>query len=243
VSNTRGVLDAAIPLPRVDADTSMTLQLLGAWRLVGAPAASALIGENSRKLLAMLGLRGPLSRQQIAGTIWPEIGDEAASARLRTLLWRVRPAGALLDEHDGALRLGASVQVDVDTMRAAARMVEILDPPGVSVAVFAADLLPGWYDDWLVIDRERIRQARLHALETLSARRTSQGRYAEALDAALLAVGAEPLRETAHRAVISAHLAEGNTAEAIRQFEACRALLASELGVQPTAALAALVAR
>jgi len=74
----------------------------------------------------------------------------------------------------------------------------------------------------------------LHALDTLCERLTTGGRLEEALEAGLCAVAAEPLRESAHRAVVRVHLEEGNTAEAIRQYRLCRRLLKEQLGVEPS---------
>jgi DNA-binding SARP family transcriptional activator len=53
----------------------------------------------------------------------------------------------------------------------------------------------------------------------------------------------EPLRESAHRALVRVHLAQGNVAEAVRAYESFRALLAADLGVEPTAQMDALVCR
>ena len=99
--------------------------------------------------------------------------------------------------------------------------------------MLAGDVLPDWYDDWIVIQRERFRQARLHALRL---RRTlvHRGRYESAIDVGLAAVAGEPLRESAHRAVILVHLAEGNRSEALRQYELCRRLLKEQLGLEPS---------
>jgi DNA-binding SARP family transcriptional activator len=105
------------------------------------------------------------------------------------------------------------------------------------------DLLPDWYDDWLVDEREGVRQLRLHALEVLTERLSTSGRHVEAIQAALAAVRLEPLRETAHAALIRAHLAEGNRSEALRQFSRCRDALAAELAVEPSESLRKLVAR
>jgi DNA-binding SARP family transcriptional activator len=96
------------------------------------------------------------------------------------------------------------------------------------------DLLPGWYDDWVLIEAEDWRQLRLHALEALAARLTAAGRWGEAAHAASAAVRAEPLRESAHAALIQVHLAEGNQSEAVREFTRYRALLHAELGLEPT---------
>ena len=102
------------------------------------------------------------------------------------------------------------------------------------------DLLPGWYDDWALVERERVRQRLLHALEALSCQLARAGRCAEAVEAAMMAVTAEPLRESAQRVLIQAHLAEGNWVEGRRTFEAYRDVLDRELGVQPDPELAAM---
>jgi DNA-binding SARP family transcriptional activator len=107
----------------------------------------------------------------------------------------------------------------------------------------ALDLLPGCYDDWAIIERERMRQRMLHALEALSRALTTKGRYGEAVEAALTAIVAEPLRESAQRALLEAHLAESNLIEARRDFLAYRNLVRRELGVEPSVELAALVRR
>jgi DNA-binding SARP family transcriptional activator len=105
------------------------------------------------------------------------------------------------------------------------------------------DLLPGWYDDWVLLERERLRQLRMHALEAVARRLGEAGRYGDALQAAYAAMRAEPLRESAHRIVIRLHLAEGNVCEARRAYEQFRVLLADELGVQPSEQMARLVRR
>jgi DNA-binding SARP family transcriptional activator len=99
----------------------------------------------------------------------------------------------------------------------------------------AGELLPDWYDDWVVIERERFRQARLHALEALCYGLARRGRYDKAIELGLTAVADEPLRESAHRAVMRAHLAEGNRVEALRQYQLCRRFLRERLGFEPSA--------
>jgi DNA-binding SARP family transcriptional activator len=118
--------------------------------------------------------------------------------------------------------LDRSVRCDDDDLSAEAR------------SRLSCDLLPACYDDWVLVECERFHQLRLHALEALCERLTAARRYGEAIDAGLGAVRAEPLRESAHRALINAHLAEGNQAEAGRQYELYRGILRDELGIEPT---------
>lgn len=102
-----------------------------------------------------------------------------------------------------------------------------------AVATLTGELLPGWYDEWVLLERERLRNQQLHALEELSARLSGAGRHTSAVDAALAALAADPLRETAHRALIEAHLAEGNQGEAIRRWRSYRSLIRDRLRLDP----------
>ena len=103
------------------------------------------------------------------------------------------------------------------------------------------DLLPGWYDDWVLLERERLRQLRLHMLEHVARSYLEAGQHDEALQAALEAMGAEPLRETPHRLIVQIHLAEGNAYEALHTFYAYRDLVLRELQLEPSAAMSALL--
>ncbi|MFI6449542.1 BTAD domain-containing putative transcriptional regulator [Kitasatospora sp. NPDC050543] len=200
---------------------------------------------NSQRLIALLGLRESTTRGQAGGILWPEVSEQQAGGRLRTTLWRIQRTGWAIVECRGQLALAPGIEVDVRTWLRSARSV--LDDPGAAdLAQLAAvrpvgDLLPGWYEDWVLVERERLRQLQLHTLETASGRLLKEGRHADALESGMRAVQLEPTRESAHRAVIRVHLAEGNLGEAVRQFEACRAVLRSELGVGPSPLLQALL--
>jgi len=158
---------------------------------------------------------------------------------LRNAVWKANAAADGLVEGDaGTIRLSENVDVDVAVLQTAARdLLERSHPLDASVSphIFAEEMLLGWDDDWALFERERIKQLCLHALEALSLHQLEAGSPAAAIDAALLAVRLEPLRESAHRAISRAHLAEGNIAQAVRQFERYGALLHRELGLLPSA--------
>lgn len=218
------------------------LTLLGQWRLTSTPdLPKGGVTLDARRLLTLLALHGSSTRVEIRRLLWPEACDATSASRLRNGLWRLAKARpALLNESGGSIGLTTDVSVDVDLLFSAAAAVDE-GLRGVAPGVFEADLLPGWDEDWLVVDRERVRQARLHALERLSAWHLQAERYAAALDAALAALHADPLRESAHRSVIGVHLAEDNLCAAIRQYEQCRTLLWTELEVAPSRALRSLM--
>jgi DNA-binding SARP family transcriptional activator len=201
------------------------------------------LAPTAERVLAFLALaRRPVRRHQLAGTLWPDVTDHQALARLRSVLWKVPvPQRAALVETDPAT---------VALHRDAAVDLYDLDPgPDVGGPaprhddgpIPRGELLPGWSEEWVLVERERHRQLRLHALEDLSARACRAGRFGDALQAGLDAMAQEPLRESAHRRVIEAHLAEGNSAEALAQYEVFRTLLRDELGLPPSPAIRTLV--
>jgi len=222
----------------------MRLTLLGGFGLLKG-AEEVVLPLSAQRLVALLALRGrPLSRAYMAGVLWTEYSVKRSMAVLRTALWRANHAGVPVISTLGMrLHLAAGVEVDVRTLLEGggaapgdpARAADVIARS--SWLDLSLDLLPDWYDDWLIDDRESVRQLRLHALENLAGGLSRQGRHAEAIQAALAAVRLEPLRETAHAALIKAHLAEGNRSEALRQFCRCRELLAAELGVAPSEAI------
>lgn len=222
----------------------MRLTLLGGFGLMKG-AEEVGLPLSAQRLVALLALRGrPLSRGCLAGVLWSEYSVKRSMADLRTALWRANHAGVPVVSTLGMrLHLAAEVEVDVRMLLefscaapgSPARAPDVV--AGSSWLDLSLELLPDWYDDWLIDDRESIRQLRLHALENLVGDLSQQGRHAEAIQAALTAVRLEPLRETAHAALIRAHLAEGNRSEALRQFARFRELLAAELGVEPSQAI------
>jgi DNA-binding SARP family transcriptional activator len=200
------------------------------------------VPEGSKQLLAFVALRRRrVERRQAAGTLWPYSDEERAAGNLRSALWRLRRAGInVLAADKWSLALNGDVLVDLHlTEQWATRLIEGRvagdDDLALSPSVAdALDLLPGFYDDWVLMERERIRQRILHALEALSERLATAGRFADAIEAAILATSAEPLRESAQRALIKAHVAEGNLTEARRSYRAYHDLLRRELGVAPS---------
>ena len=87
-----------------------------------------------------------------------------------------------------------------------------------------------------------MRQLRLRTLEALARGALDNDRPGAALTIALAAVGIDPLRESARRIVIAAHLAEGNSADALRHYDQYRDLLWDEIGLQPSRYLQSVIA-
>ena len=221
------------------------LRLLGGFSLFAGDAAVRL-PPSAERLLAFLALHDrALLRPYVAGSLWPETTEQHAGGDLRSVLWKLnRCRQALVDIEGGRLELAPFVLVDYPQAIAIARRLldgTALRPGDLDCDSLAEDLLPDWNDEWVAAKRDQFRQLRLHALDKLSERLTGLGRFAQAVEAGLAAVACEPLRESAHRSVIKAHLAEGNVGEAILQYRALDRLLAHELHVRASKETAMLI--
>lgn len=223
------------------------LCLLGGFELT-ANAQALEIPTSAQRVVAFLALHDrSLSRSFVAATCWPDVSEKRALASLRSTLWRLHRLGlTLVSASVDHVWLDPRVQVDYREVTGVARA--ILGSSGAAgsdeLKLLHLDgaLLPDCYEEWVIFERERLLQLRLHALERLSERLVAVGMFAEAVEAALAAVAGEPLRESAHRALIGVYLAEGNTVSAIRQYERYETLLSEELQLTPSSLMKELLA-
>jgi SARP family transcriptional regulator, regulator of embCAB operon len=233
-------------LPGADGD--FLVVLLGGFGLFWGNALLN-VPRASQRLVAFLALHGGMVRRTaVAGSLWPDASEHHAHCNLRQALARLpRTARKALAASRLELGLAEGVTVDIRRTRALAR--RLLDPAvtpeqselGAAIGVLSAELLPDWYDDWVLLEAEEWRQLRLHALEALAGHLAAAGRCGEAAGAACAAVRADPLRESARASLIQVHLAEGNQSEAMREFARYQALLRVDLGLEPTLRLRHLI--
>jgi DNA-binding SARP family transcriptional activator len=218
------------------------LQLLGAFELrIGGRAVP--LPPTAQRVLAFVALPDhPLSRAFVGGALWPSGSEERAAASLRTAVWRLQRADPQLLEADTRrLVLAAQVRVDYRERSALARRALKESVDDVDALCRCGELLPDWYDEWLEIERESFRLLRVSALEHLAERLAHRGDYGGAAEAGLAAVASDPLRDTAHRALIRVFLAEGNAFEALRRYRQWRALSLRHIGAEPSDQTAQLV--
>jgi DNA-binding SARP family transcriptional activator len=221
----------------------ISLRVLGTFDLsVGGH--SIPLGTTSQRMLTLIALNsGHLPRSPAAGILWPEHRGTRAAANLRSALWRLHQCCTdLVDASYHDLRLAPGVTVDLQHV---SRVVHTLLDPAAQLnsdelrdamrTNLYDDIAPDiGLDDWLVAERERFCQLRVHALEALAHRLITVGWHGAAVEAALGAVRADPFRESAYHLLITAHLAEGSRFEAHRHHTTYRTLLRTELGLTPS---------
>lgn len=222
----------------------LSISLLGSFELRDRNQAVTL-PVSAQRLVALLAVeRRPMTRSNVAGLLWPDKTDTRAAANLRSALWRLNNCvEGLIDADGGHLAIDEQVLIDIDQFVIDHKPDS--DFPTVSTTTASilafppsnAELLVDWDDEWVAIERERIRQLALRALENASVELRELGLFSEAYEAGAAAVRLAPLRESAHRAVIEVHLAEGNYAEAVRQYHAFQAIIFDAFGVDPSDSL------
>ena len=163
------------------------LRLLGFWQL-GLHGQIVNVGSRQQRLIAALALLGARPRHVLAGVLWPESSEEQAATSLRAVLFRIsHDLPQLLADSRDPVALNVGVRTDLDRVR---RLIDDISHPGSEPAHDAfeilrtAELLPGWYDDWVLFEQERLQQQRLTALESLAMHYLAQGDHIRALEAA-----------------------------------------------------------
>jgi DNA-binding SARP family transcriptional activator len=211
----------------------------------GEPAGLPL---TAQRVVAFLALQQrPLQRAYVAAKLWLDTTEERAAGSLRSAVWRVHQSEIpLVCTLDTRLVLDPGVRVDIAEALATARLLlddgAEVDLGAVDLSALKGEILPDWYDDWLMMERETHRQLRMHALEAMAVRLGAAKRFGEAIDAAMAAIAGEPLRESAHRTLCRVYLAEGNATEALRHATLYRDLLWRQLQLRPSLQFDELVA-
>lgn len=213
------------------------LSLLGTWTLHHEGVAVLATGSEQR-LVVLLALRRRQRRPYLAGMLWPDVGEKQALTRLRNTLCSLRRrCPRLLEVTEDAVALRPAVRVDLEDLEGlardllAGRLPEGPDPAAACARLVACDeLLLGWYDDWILRERDRFNELRIRALEVCVEVLLGLDRLGGASEAAIAAINLDPLRESSHRALMRVYLAEGNPVLAARQVERYREILRVELG-------------
>ena len=222
-------------MPRLD------VQVLGFPRLtLDGCSIDLSLRKGAALLVHLADARGPVGREALAGLLWPDADGEAARARLRRTLHRVRSAlgiEAIVADRT-SVRFAAELDLRVD-----AHAFEAAGDDGdfdAAAQHYRGDFMEGFaldgcaaFEEWAFFRREALRSRLAQVLERLFEDKSAQDDHRAAAVAATRLVGLNPLCERAHQHVIRAHLQAGDRASAERQYEICVRLLADELGVGP----------
>ena len=222
------------------------LQLVSSFRLVSAGAVIRLPYSLERVVAYLAIAHGPVGRSRLAGALWPDVPERRASGALRSALWRLHRVCGVIERDERVLALDSNVVVDLSDL--ADLTLALIHRSGPEVLgrlpelVDGAEILPGWDEEWLVVERERYRLLRLRALEQAGEAFLAANDPARAMEASLASISTEPYRESAHRLLVRVHLAEGNLSEALRAYDVYRRIVEEDLGIRPSSDMEQLIA-
>ncbi len=203
-------------------------------------------------------------RDVLADVFWGDRNQERGRSCLKTALWRLRsvlepegtpPGTYLLTNPNGDIGFNWQSHhwLDVTTFEQATRRALIQPIEGMpledartleaAVSLYVGELLEGFYDDWALRERERLRQVYLNSLAHLLRFYRRQGAYEKALENGRKILDLDPLREEIHREMMQLYVESGQRVLAIRQYEICCDLLDTELGILPMEETQALCAQ
>lgn len=233
----------------------LSLHLFGIPRLLRGGRTVEMPLKRGWGLLAYLAVTArPQPRETLAVLLWPEADGAEGRARLRRTLHRVTRAvdAPLVIAAGDTLRLNPDLGLRVDVQRYRAHVEASTAAEGApsrdrdaltqAAALYRADFLEGFaipdsdaFEEWQFFQAEDLRRSLARVLARLARRCLEVGEHGAALDYAGRLLTIDPLHEPSHRLLMTVYAAAGEPTEAARQFQACRALLAAELGVEPEA--------
>jgi DNA-binding SARP family transcriptional activator len=224
----------------------LQVRLLGQFD-VRADGKRVLIQRRAgQSLLAYLILTAgtPHRREQLAGLFWPDMLDETARRNLRQELWRIRKAISsqapspaeyfLAEEIAITFNPQSEYWLDAAQLEQTTAADDPLNDLMNKLAVYQGELLPGFYEDWGLLERERIAALFEAKMQQLTERLIQEQRWGSCQEWAerWLALGQAP--EPAYRALMLAFNAMGDRGKVVATFARCQQALDKELGVKPS---------
>jgi predicted ATPase/DNA-binding SARP family transcriptional activator len=206
------------------------------------------VPAKSQALLCYLAVTGrPYSREKLAGLLWGDKPEAGAKANLRKSLSSLRRLfeGALIiTRQTVAFNHDSDYWLDVEVFESALAEddadPEKLQPLREAVELYRGEFLEGFsvrqavgFEEWVLGERERLRQLVIQALHRLSVACTDRGEYAVAIEYTNRLLALEPWQEEGHRQLMTLLARSGQQSAALAHYETCRQILAEELGVEP----------
>ena len=222
----------------------ITLCLFGGFEARGGDHERvALPTRKAALLLAFLALSPgrAQAREKLIGLLWGSRGEAQARSSLRHALSALRKAlgaAAIVAERDAVLLAPDAVTSDVGQFE---RLVAEATPEALARAatLYRGDLLEGTsvaepaFQEWLSFEQARLRELARRALAKLLDHQAASGASAEAIEIGRRLLAFDSLQEDVHRALMRLYAADGQRGLALEQYQACRRLLAEDLGLRP----------
>jgi predicted ATPase/DNA-binding SARP family transcriptional activator len=220
----------------------LEVRLLGKFdvRRDGKPIAITSRPAQSLFAYLILSIGTSHRREKLAGMLWPDSLEETARDNLRHALWRMRKAlesassTRFLHADDVTVGLKESSDYWLD----AAELEKVRENASADelIAVlsdYQGELLPGFYDEWVILEREHLYSIFEHHMARLMSLLQTENRWLDILEWSerWIKLGQKP--EPAYRALMSAHAAKGDMSKVPATYERCVKSL-REFGIEPS---------
>jgi predicted ATPase/DNA-binding SARP family transcriptional activator len=219
------------------------VRLLGQFEVLLDGKRLAIPTRNAQSLLAYLALHSGVAfrREKLAGLLWPDSSEDNARSNLRHELWRLRKAlgaGAAscfrIDDLTITFQPPDPYSLDVDLLNSPQIDQGTIDDLIPLLSVYKGELLPGFYEEWVFVERARLFSRYETGVERLLEALQAEARWQEVLDWSMRWIAAGQWPEPAYRGLMSAYASSGNLARAIATYESLREGLQKDLGVMPS---------
>lgn len=196
----------------------------------------------AQSLFAYLALNSETShrREKLARIFWPDSPESTGRQNLRHALWRIKkslPTDAemeyiLTDDFSIAFNTSADYWLDAAVLKTA-EMCKSADELVSILSVYQGELLPGFYEEWVILERDYVNFVFEHNMARLLSILESEYRWLDMLDwgERWLAFGQKP--EPAYRALMHAHMVKGDMPKVADTYERCVRSL-EEIGLEPS---------
>ncbi len=231
---------------------TLHIRLLGDFNLLYSDQqVTSLNTTRLRSLLAYLVLHRdvPQQRQHLAFLFWPDATEAQARNNLRQLLHQLRQALPAVeqflsaDTHMVHWHPITPFHLDVAEFEQALTLADAVarrndqhalqDALEQADSLYRGELLPGCYDEWILPERDRLRQRHLQVLEQLLRLFEVQGDNVTAIRYAQRLIGLDPLSEDLSRRLMRLFALNNDRASALHVYHTCVTTLQRELGVDP----------
>lgn len=197
-----------------------------------------LSSRPAQALLAYLAINPQVNhrREKLAGRLWPDSTESNARSNLRQALWRLRKAVGeqVIEAGKSTLRLSKDhpTTIDVVDLERGAERASSSEDWVQWAALYKGELLPGWYDDWVVLERERLEALFTRNMPSALQTMVDERRWDDVLKWAEHWISLGHVPEPAFRALMTAHAALGDAAALASTYERCAQALETDLGVE-----------
>jgi LuxR family maltose regulon positive regulatory protein len=218
------------------------------------------LGRNGKALAILKYLLAhrprPVSQDHLMGWLWPESNLKKARWSLNSAIHGLRkllsecPASGLGNYillEEGYYRLCPTVRVETDIdefdecyergrrLEKTGRMEEAAAEYEKAVELYRGDyLIEDLYEDWTMVERERLANAYVDMLDRLAAHYMESGQLREAIRACYRVLKKDRCHEDSYRLLMRCYARLGMRGRALRQYRLCEKILLQEYGTAPS---------